>query len=67
MTDQRNQRLGSRDYHHLARRDEVDLDMPDRHDLSADLVRRARIAALFASGEWGGISSWLSRKPPHQK
>lgn len=31
----------------------VNPDRPDRGDLSTDLVRRARIAELFVSGDWG--------------
>ena len=33
--------------------DAVDLDLPNRGDRAADLVRCARIAELFVSGDWG--------------
>lgn len=33
--------------------DPVDLDPANRGDLAADLQRRARIAELFVSGDWG--------------
>jgi hypothetical protein len=53
LTDQRNHGLGSRHYHHFARRDGVDLDLQDHDDLAAALERRARIAELFVTGDWG--------------
>jgi plasmid stability protein len=45
--------LGSRIHAHFAHLGGVDLDLPDRGDLSADLERRTRIAELFVSGDWG--------------
>jgi len=45
--------LDSRIHAHFAQFGGVDLDLPDRGDLSADLERRARIAELFVSGDWG--------------
>lgn len=45
--------LGSRIHSHFAHLGGVDLDLPDRGDLSADLERRARIAELFVTGDWG--------------
>ena len=53
MSDNNQQGLGSRIHAHFAPLGGVDLDLPDRGDLSADLVRRARIAELFVSGDWG--------------
>jgi len=45
--------LGSRFHVHFAHLGGVDLDLPDRGDRAADLVRRARIAELFVAGDWG--------------
>lgn len=46
--------LGSRFHVHFAHLGGVDLDVPDRHNRAADLVRRrARIAELFVTGDWG--------------
>ena len=53
MTNQSNQGLGSRMHVHFAHLGGVDLGLPDRGELAADLERRARIAELFVSGDWG--------------
>jgi plasmid stability protein len=45
--------LGSRIHAHFAHPGGVDLDVTDRGELAADLERRARIAELFVSGDWG--------------
>ena len=45
--------LGSRIHAHFAHLGGVDLDLPDRGDLSADRERRTRMAELFVSGDWG--------------
>jgi len=42
-----------RTHAHFARLGGVDLDLPDRGDRGADHERRARIAELFVSGDWG--------------
>ena len=31
----------------------MNLELPDRGELAADLVRRTRIAELFVTGDWG--------------
>lgn len=45
--------LGMRIHTHFAHLGGVDLDVTDRGELVADLQRRARIAELFVSGDWG--------------
>lgn len=45
--------LGSRIHALIAHLGGVDLDVTDRGELAADLVRRARIAELFVTGTWG--------------
>ncbi len=53
MTNQSNQGLGSRMHAHFAPLGGVDLDLSDRGELAADLERRARVAELFVTGDWG--------------
>lgn len=48
-----NSGLGSCIHAHFAHLGGVDLDVTDRGELAADLERRARIAELFVSGDWG--------------
>jgi plasmid stability protein len=45
--------LGSRIHANFAHLGGVELDLSDRGQRSADLERRARIAELFVSGDWG--------------
>ena len=45
--------LGSRIQAHFAHLGGVDLDLSDRGERAADLERRARIAELFVTGDWG--------------
>jgi hypothetical protein len=51
-SDRQQQGLGSRIHAHVAALDGVELDLPPRQDPEADLIRRARTAALFLQGEW---------------
>jgi hypothetical protein len=53
LTNQSNQGLGSRMHAHFAPLGGVDLDLSDRGELAADLERRARVAELFVTGDWG--------------
>jgi len=45
--------LGSRIQAHFAHLGGVELDLSERGDSAADLERRARIAELFVTGDWG--------------
>jgi hypothetical protein len=47
------QGLGSRIHAHFARHGGVELDLSNLRNRDADLQRRARIAELFLTGEWG--------------
>ncbi len=53
MSDNNHLGLGSRIHAHFAPLGGVDLDVTDRGELAADLERRARIAELFVTGDWG--------------
>jgi hypothetical protein len=53
MTNDNHRGLGNRIHAHFAALGGLELDPPDRRDLTNALRRRARIAELFLHGEWG--------------